>query len=296
MVISMNNYQQLFIDLKIKLTNEIYEKYSKQINEIARTQKKSVFTILDEIARIILEYNVKNEVMDISIQEKAKLKKQMNKLINDIIKGEYESEKDAITSTLIDVAEDTYYSSCYIYGLGISYTLKPVKQNVLNKIINKKIDGKTYSSRIWNNKNKVAKMIKKEINDFLNGKTDINSISKNIKYRFDVNYNISDRLVRTEIAKTQCEANEVWAKEHNIKKQLFCATLDGKTSKICQLLDGTIYNFDDEDKKIPPLHPNCRSCLIDIIDGWKPKTRIDNETKQNINYRTYSEWKNEKNI
>ena len=292
----MNNYQQLFIDLKIKLTNEIYEKYSKQINEIARTQKKSVFTILDEIARIILEYNVKNEVMDISIQEKAKLKKQMNKLINDIIKGEYESEKDAITSTLIDVAEDTYYSSCYIYGLGISYTLKPVKQNVLNKIINKKIDGKTYSSRIWNNKNKVAKMIKKEINDFLNGKTDINSISKNIKYRFDVNYNISDRLVRTEIAKTQCEANEVWAKEHNIKKQLFCATLDGKTSKICQLLDGTIYNFDDEDKKIPPLHPNCRSCLIDIIDGWKPKTRIDNETKQNINYRTYSDWKNEKNI
>ena len=68
----MNNYQQLFIDLKIKLTNEIYEKYSKQINEIARTQKKSVFTILDEIAKIILEYNVKNEVLDITIYEKAK--------------------------------------------------------------------------------------------------------------------------------------------------------------------------------------------------------------------------------
>ena len=293
----MNNYQQLFIDLKIKLTNEIYEKYSKQINEIARTQKKSVFTILDEIAKIILEYNVKNEVLDITIHEKLKLKKQMNKLINDIFKGEYKSEKDATTSILIDVAEDTYYSSCYIYGLGISYTLKPVKQNILNKIINKKIDGKTYSSRIWRNKNKVAKTLKKEVNDFLNGKTDINTISKNIKYRFDVNYNISDRLVRTEIAKVQCQANEVWAKEHNIKKQLFCATLDRRTSNICQSLDGKIYDFDDEDKKIPPLHPNCRSCLIDIVDGWKPKTRIDNETKQNINYQTYSEWKDkQKNI
>ena len=292
----MNNYQKLFSDIKLALTNEIYEKYSKQINEIARIQKKSVQTILDEIAKIILEYNVKNEVMDISIHEKAKLKKQMNNLINDVLKGEYESEKDVITSTLYDVAKDSYYSSCFIYQLGISYELKPVKQNVLDKIINKKIDGKTYSSRIWNNKNKVAKTLKKEINDFLNGKTDVNSISKNIKYRFDVNYNISDRLVRTEIAKVQCEANEVWANEHNIKKQLFCATLDGKTSKICQSLDGKIYDFDDEDKKIPPLHPNCRSCLIDIVDGWKPKTRLDNETKQNINYQTYSEWKDKKNI
>ena len=292
----MNNYQQLFIDLKIKLTNEIYEKYSKQINKIARTQKKSVFTILDEIAKIILQYNVTDAVMDISISEKLKLKKQMNKLINDVFKDEYKIEKDIITSTLNDVAKDSYYSSCYIYGLGVSYTLKPVKQNILNKIINKKIDGKTYSNRIWKNKNKVAKTLKKEINDFLNGKTDVNTISKNIKNRFDVNYNISNRLVRTEIAKTQCEANEVWAKQHNIKKQMFCATLDGKTSKICQSLDGKIYNFDDEYKKIPPLHPNCRSCLIDMVEGWRPKTRIDNETKQNINYRTYSEWKKQKKI
>ena len=293
----MNNYQQLFCDIKLALTNEIYEKYSKQIDKIARIQKKSVQTILDEIARIILEYNVADAVMDISIQEKAELKKQMNNLINDVLKGEYESEKDVITSTLYDVAKDSYYSSCFIYQLGVSYKLKPVEQDVLDNIINTKIDGKTYSSRIWNNKNKVAKTLKKEINDFLNGKTDVNIISKNIKNRFDVNYNISNRLVRTEIAKVQCEANEVWANEHNIKKQLFCATLDRRTSKICQSLDGKIYDFDDEDKKIPPLHPNCRSCLIDIVDGWKPKTRIDNETKQNINYQTYSKWKGkQKNI
>ena len=293
----MNNYQQLFCDIKLVLTNEIYEKHSKQINEIAKIQKKSVQTILDEIARIILEYNVADAVMDISIQEKAKLKKQMNDLINDILKGEYESEKDVITSTLYDVAKDSYYSSCFIYQLGVSYELKPVKQDVLDNIINTKIDGKTYSSRIWNNKNKVAKTLKKEVNDFLNGKTDVNIISKNIKNRFDVNYNISNRLVRTEIAKVQCEANEVWANEHNIKKQLFCATLDKRTSKICQSLDGKLFNYNDSNKPIPPLHPNCRSCLIDIVDGWKPKTRIDNETKQNINYKTYSEWKDkQKNI
>ena len=292
----MNNYQQLFTDIKLALTNEIYEKYSKQINKIARIQRKSVRTILDEIAKIILEYNVKNEVMDISISDKAELKKQMNNLINDVLKGEYESEKNVITSTLNDVAKDSYYSSCFIYQLGVSYTLKPVEQDVLDDIINKKIDGKSYSSRIWHNKNQVAKTIKKEINDFLNGKTDVNIISKNIKNRFNVDLNVSNRLVRTEIAKVQCEANEVWANEHNIKKQLFCATLDRRTSKICQSLDGKIYDFDDVHKQIPPLHPNCRSCLIDIVDGWKPTQRLDNETKQNINYQTYYEWKKQKKI
>ena len=293
----MNNYQKLFCDIKLALTNEIYERYTKQINEIAKIQKKSVQTILDEIAKIILEYNVTDAVMDISMQDKAELKKQMNNLINDVLKDEYKSEKDIITNTLDNVAKDSYYSSCYIYGLGTSYTLLPVKQDILNNIINTKIDNKTYSSRIWHNKNKVAKTLKKEINDFLNGKTDVNTISKNIKNRFNVDLNVSNRLVRTEIAKVQCQANEVWANEHNIKKQLFCATLDRRTSKICQSLDGIIYDFDDEHKKIPPLHPNCRSCLIDIVDGWKPKTRIDNETKQNINYQTYSKWKDkQKNI
>ena len=292
----MNNYQQLFINIKLALTNEIYEKYSKQINEIAKIQKKSVQTILDQIAKIILEYNVTDAVMDISIQEKLKLKKQMNNLINDILKGEYESEKDVIANTLDNVAKDSYYSSCYIYGLCTSYTLVPVKQDILDDIINKKIDGKTYSNRIWKNKNAVAKMLKKEINDFLNGKTDVNTISKNIKNRFNIDNNVSNRLLRTEIAKVQCETNEVWAKEHNIKKQLFCATLDKRTSKICQSLDGKIYDFDDEDKKIPPLHPNCRSCLIEIVDGWKPTERLDNETKKRINYKSYEEWKNEKNI
>ena len=294
----MNNYQQLFTNIKLALMNEIYEKYNKQINKIAKLQKKSAQTILDEIAKIILEYNVADALMDISIQEKAELKKQMNNLINDILKGEYESEKDIVTNNLIDVAKDSYYSSCYIYelGIGVSYKLLPVKQDILNDIINKKIYGRTYSSRIWKNKNQVAKMLKKEINDFLNGKTDVNTISKNIKNRFNIDNNVSNRLLRTEIAKVQCETNEVWAKEHNIKKQLFCATLDGKTSKICQSLDGTIYNFDDEHKQIPPLHPNCRSCLIEIVDGWRPTERLDNETKQRINYKSYEEWKNEKNI
>ena len=181
------------------------KKAEREAKKLAREQKKA-----EREAKIKAKEDAA-AAKEAQKAEDAKIQK-----IIDGLKIEYKSEKDIINSILIDVAEDTYYSSCYIYGLGISYTLKPVKQNTLNKIINKKIDGKTYSNRMWKNKNTVAKMLKKEINDFLNGKTDVNTISKNIKNRFDVNYSISNRLVRTEIAKTQCEANEVWAKQQRI--------------------------------------------------------------------------------
>ena len=290
----MNN--KLFNELQVKLAQEIYKKYDKIINKVAKLHKISKQAILDKIARIILEQNVVDGVMDMDTATKTRLRKQLNEFIKEVFKVEYEEENTIIKDTLYNVGKDKYYSNCYLYSLGVNYTLKPVSENILKKIINKKINGKNYSSRIWNNKNKVAKQMRIEVDKFLNGKIDINSINSIISKKFDANWNNSNRLVRTEIAKVQTQANECWAKEHGIKKQLFSATLDGKTSKICQSLDGKVFNYDDSNKPIPPLHPNCRSCLIDMVEGWKPTERLDNENKRRISYKTYKEWLKEQDI
>lgn len=42
------------------------------------------------------------------------------------------------------------------------------------------------------------------------------------------------------------------------------ATLDGRTSKLCAHLDGTVWRIDDPAKRVPPLHPNCRSELVPV--------------------------------
>ena len=292
----MMNNNKLFNELQVKLAEEIYKKYDKIVNKVAKLHKISKQAILDKIARIILEYNVIDGVISINTAIKTRLRKQLNEFIKEVFKTEYKGENAIINDTLYDVAKDKYYSNCYLYSIGVNYTLKPVKENILKKIISKKIKGKNYSDRIWSNKNKVAKQIRIEVDKFLNGKTDINSISGIISNKFDVNWNNSNRLVRTEIAKVQTQANEYWSKEHGIKKQLFSATLDSKTSKICQSLDGKVFNYDDSNKPIPPLHPNCRSCLIDMVEGWKPTERLDNENKQRISYKTYKEWLGEQDI
>ena len=291
MVLLMNNYK-LFNELQVKLAEEIYKKYDKVVNKVAKLHKISKLAILDKIARIILEYNVIDGVISINTAIKTRLRKQLNEFIKEVFKTEYKGENAIINDTLYDVAKDKYYSNCYLYSIGVNYTLKPVKENVLKKIINKKIKGKNYSDRIWSNKNKVAKQIRIEVDKFLNGKTDINSISGIISKKFDVNWNNSNRLVRDSIGRVQWDANKVWRKEHNINKVMWDATLDRKTCTDCQGYDSKIYDSNNT----PSQHVMCRCELIPLIKGWKPTEKWDNENKQRIYYKTYKEWLGEQDI
>ncbi len=47
------------------------------------------------------------------------------------------------------------------------------------------------------------------------------------------------------------------------------ATLDGRTSKLCASLDGAVWKIDDPAKRVPPLHPNCRSILVPVEKDGK---------------------------
>ena len=120
------------------------------------------------------------------------------------------------------------------------------------------------------------------------------SIQKRIKALYNNDANATKVLVRNEIGRVQAEVNEVWAKEYNIEWQLFDATLDGKTSSMCQGYDGKVYRVDDSSKPVPNVstHICCRSCLIALPDkDYRPRTKIDNKTKEQIKYKTYEEWK-----
>ncbi len=44
----------------------------------------------------------------------------------------------------------------------------------------------------------------------------------------------------------------------------FISVLDGRTSKLCASLDGSIWEINDPAKRVPPLHPNCRSILVPV--------------------------------
>ena len=51
-----------------------------------------------------------------------------------------------------------------------------------------------------------------------------------------------------------------------MKQVEFLVTLDEVTCEVCGVLDGVIYNLDDPNLPVPPLHYNCRCTLLPVLD------------------------------
>ncbi|MDU7364286.1 minor capsid protein [Clostridium sp.] len=289
--------QEFYINLTEEFNKELYNLSDKEINKILKTHKIDRDTFLNEIGRIVLTYNVKEDSLSLKSNEKIVINNSMDKIINDIFKTQTQQELSKVKDVLTNMALDKYYSNAYILSLGLDFKLKKVSEKQLKNIIDKTIEGKLYSDRIWNNKNNVAKALKLEIRKFINGEINLNEIEKTVKTKFSINANNTKRLVRTETARVMEQANEVFADEHNIEYQLFSATLDNLTSEICSNLDGKVFKYDDPDKPICPVHPNCRSTLISLPSKeYRPKTRLNNITKERVDYKTYQEWKDKKDL
>ena len=278
-------YEQLIL----QFAKEGYKISEEQAKEIYKQQKKDQESILDLISKILLSYTILDSVLKLGDIDKIKLKNNFNNKISSIVKNEDKQEKDIMQNILEDVTKEKYYSSAYAMNIGTNFKLQ--------KIVNKKIDNEIWSDRLWSNKKELGKTLNVEIDRFLQGKTNVNKIEKVIKNRFNQNAFNTHRLVQTEVARCQSAANDLFAENHGIKEQMFCATLDNRTSEKCRGYDGKIFDIDDNNKPIPPLHPFCRSCLINVpYKGWEPTKRKDNDSKDVIDYQDYNKWLKEKGI
>lgn len=295
----LNKNQIEFVNNTIKINEILFNLSDKEIKKLFALHKEQRDKLLQNIASIILEYKVTNEFMDLSNEEKKILNERLGNEVNETFKEQNKIEKQEMDNLLKKIAEDKFYMNCFNLSLGIDFTLKKINSKALDRIIRDTVQGKNYSDRLWSNKNDLSKILQKEIKDFLEGKTSINEISKVVKNRFNQNSFNTKRLITNETARVQSEVNEEWSRDYGIEHQLFMATLDQKTSDICRSLDGNVYDINDSKKPIPPTgtHVGCRSCLVSIPSkDWRPKKRMDNETKEHISYVNYEEWKKENNI
>ena len=101
------------------------------------------------------------------------------------------------------------------------------------------------------------------INDFLDGKINVNQIKNRINKTFNKGAYNAKRLVETEVARVEDEAFKRFCNETGVKKIKRNAILDTHTCSDCADYDGVIYDLD----KAPtlPSHPNCR-CFYEIVE------------------------------
>lgn len=110
---------------------------------------------------------------------------------------------------------------------------------------------------------------------------------REIKERCDVDFYEADRLVRTELTYLQNQSTLDGYKASGVTEYRYFAHEDERTSKICHDLNNQIIAVKDAKAGVnyPPMHPNCRSTTVPVVNGYAPtsKTLQENaERKQKL--------------
>lgn len=234
-----------------KFVESLYDEANEELKEVYRQQKESRDEILQEIAMIMLAYTVLDGLMDIKKNDKDKIYKKLSGLIITNYKNISNKEVEVLNNILESTVKKTFKFYSYNFNL-----------NDVKKIIEDNFKGKHFSERVWSNENEVAKHLHKQVNDFLNGKINVNQIKKDIEKTFNTSAYNAKRLVTTEVSRCQNEAFRKLCEETNVKKVKRNAILDSKTCDDCYPLNGRVYELKD----MPQIsHPMCR-CFYEVYE------------------------------
>ena len=121
-------------------------------------------------------------------------------------------------------------------------------------------NGENFSTRIWNDTQKLANYLNQDMAQMLARGDGYNKIVQNLKKRFDrVNRNNAYRLVYTEGTYVMAESTMQPFTE-DFEQYRLSPVLDGRTCPICRGLQERTFNITDRKPgtNFPPIHPWCR--------------------------------------
>lgn len=221
--------------------------------------------------------------------------------IDILMKNTYKVEKERSTRHYASLTKDAYYKSIYDVQkkVGLAFSFTHISAKDIDKLLHSKWSGINYSKRIWNNTQKLAQDLKEElIVNFMTGRTD-REVAEIIRNKFGVGAMEARRLVRTESAYIVNEMEQQSYEECDIDKYMFVATLDKRTSEICQSMDHKVFKVKDRKPGVncPPMHPFCRSTTIAYLNDEtiSKMERLARDTDTGKTYKipgnmSYEEW------
>lgn len=264
----------------LKDLNKEIKAYMDKFDELTRTEQYALSRNLDTVKRIDKILRDLNEETQLTVYDFVK-----------------DSAIDGYLKTMYDIEKDI--------KLNVDFNI--LSKDYIERLVNKKVEGKTFSQRLYNHRRKLASAVKSELLDgSIQGKG-YRVIAKNIAEQTEANYNQALRIARTEGGRVQTETTQKAYEEAEglgikIMKQ-WVASLDDTTRDEHADLDGQTVGIDEEFEidgysAIGPrmfgeaeMDINCRCSTIVIVNGINPKLRMDNKSKEHIENQTYKEWK-----
>ena len=172
-----------------------------------------------------------------------------------------------LEDTLIGLFTEQYKEVSELLGI-----MAPViNREAIKTIIEYPYAGKMFSDRIWDNKDALVKHIKQNLTAGIIRGDSIQKMSRQMKKDLNVLYYQAERLVRTETNYAMNQGHlKGYADSGVVEKYEFLAAIDSRTSKLCKNQNGKVYKLSDATVGVnyPPLHPNCRSTVIPVLENW----------------------------
>lgn len=309
-----------------KMYSEVRDEMQSELNNLYAKYAEDEKLELSELKKLLDESELKNFKADIKEMEEelknlnqkwsnAEFRKNLkdlyrrsriNRLTEFITNIDYQIEKlstqmqDDLNDNFKTVYEDTYYQSMYNthQRLKIEVSFTQPSETQLEQAIKTKWHDENFSSRLWINKEKLKRELETTLTrNFVAGRN-LQDVSQELGDKLGTDFNSAYRLVRTE---TNYIANQATMKSYRdggvVEKYEFLATLDNRTSVICGMMDGQIFNVKDEIVGVnsPPLHPNCRSTTVshfedDNIVYERIEQREGGKSKRMKEDMTFLEW------
>lgn len=260
--------------LREQLPGEVFSEIEKKQKEYEKLL--SAYTKKGEITRLeLLQVEMEKELLH--------LHDRMQVNIYEVLSSEYQNH---------------YYKTVFQTqkGLGFGKSFVTLNTGAIQKAVLKTYHASSYSKRIWGHHKQLSKEFREQITTGMIKGESIDKLTKRIVKRMDVSKSNAKRLVRTETAYVFEQAAKDAYEQCGIEEYEFLATLDLKTSKICQELDTKVFKVKDAmpGTNYPPMHPNCRSTTVCHFEDDVVTTRTargtDGKTYEVPSDMTYKEW------
>lgn len=264
----VNEYKKAMNEIGKEISNLFY-KYAKDNNLSFSDAKKylnssefrefkrdlkSYIKLIEETGdeELLLELNTL--AMKSRISRLEEMFYQCSKYINEV----YENTNNRLQIAYSSTIKDNYYQTIYDIhkAIGVGASFSYIDNDMIKEILAFPWSGRHYSQRLWSNRTKLKNAMVEELTQMLIQGKGVKETSKALSKRLDADLKNCIRLIHTEHSYFMEQASQKAYDELDIDKYKILATLDKRTSEICQKLDGEVFNVKDAviGVNMPPFH------------------------------------------
>ena len=275
-------------DAKVMLNNNQLKEFKWDVKEYIRHGKENA---IDQRWMTELE----NASARVHITRLEALKFQMQQQIEVV----YGHQLDGTDNLMKHIYENGYYHTAFEIqkGFNVGWDLHKLNPTQLQSVISKPwtTDGRTFSDRIWGSKQDLINQVHTGLSQsIIRGDSPKQAIDS-LAYKMKVKKNQAGRLIMTETAFFSSASQRDCFNDLDVEKFEVVATLDNKTSVICQDLDGHLEDMKNFEAGVtaPPFHVWCRSTTVPWFDdnfGERIAKGADRKTYYVDSNMKYKDW------